>query len=195
MPPPKPRGFSPFPRAARGSKGARSGLRRISISSKAGPMLHGRIANLAAGSTVPAEPEEVRELAALALSLLRAAVGPEADGYAPLTRIDLDAGEVLITARFLPGKDPDQRKPDLGPVFSGFEPRFVTKALARQRAKGALLGLPPDCAHCAHWSSDPVEPDGEEHRCAAHTTVNHKGQILRSRLTRARQTCDDYEAK
>ena len=158
-------------------------------------MLFGRLTDLASGSTVPPTGAESVELAQLALGLLRAAVGGEVDGYAPLSRVELQAGEVMLTVYFLPGKNPEQRKIELGPVFSGVSKGFVTKALARQRAKGAMLDLPRDCAHCTHWASDPVDDGGEEHRCAAHTTVNHKGEILRSRLTRAKQTCDDYEER
>lgn len=147
----------------------------------------------------PISPEEVALLAQCLLEWVRIGVGPEWARYSGDTTLTMHEGESLIRVHWAPGGlEPVPAPP---PIFAVREVDLLaSKAMARMRARAKASGkplsdLPRDCAHCRHWDTDPIEHDSQEHRCWEHTLVNPKGIATKTRVSTARQSCEQWESK
>lgn len=122
-------------------------------------------------------------------------VGPEWSKYDDGTCLDDDA---CIKVKWKPGGL--EPPPPPAPVFKVRDVDLLaSKAMAaqrkRDRQKGLVSDLPHDCAHCCHWDTDPIEFDSQEHRCWEHTLTNAKGVVTKTRLSTAKQSCEQWESK
>ena len=142
---------------------------------------------------------EIQLLAQCLLDWVRIGVGPEWSKYAEDTALSMVEGESHIRVHWkkgglepLPPPPPTFAVRDVDLLAS----RAMARFRAQEKARGATVpDLPRDCAHCRHWDPDPVEHDGTEHRCWEHTLVNPKGIATKTRVSTARQSCEQWESK